>query len=102
MKIVMAMIVALTLPSATLANEDPSIVCLTAARRFMSFYIEEAKGTRHEAQIAGAIKKAGSLDKKMVEVASEMTEDKCALMMAMPDSSLRALAVSSLPERNGK
>lgn len=102
MRIIMTLAVALALPSPTLADASPSVICLTATRRFMSFYIEEAKGTRHEEQIAGAIKKAGSLDKKMVEVASEMTEDKCTLMMAMSDSALRALAISSLPERNGK
>lgn len=85
-----------------LATSGPSPTCIAAAHRFTSFLIEEAKGTRHEAQIEASTQAAGGLDKKVQEIAASMSEDRCAFILAAPDSTVRALAAAALPERNGK
>ncbi|KQS90320.1 hypothetical protein ASG50_07650 [Rhizobium sp. Leaf386] len=85
-----------------LASAEPSASCVAAAHRMTAFLIEEAKGTRHERQIEVAITKAGGYDRRVREIAATMTEDRCAILLAMPDSSVRALAIATLPERNGK
>ncbi|MGO7148971.1 hypothetical protein ACCS52_26405 [Rhizobium ruizarguesonis] len=64
--------------------------------------VAEAKGTRHEAQIRQAAEKAGGMDKSIAGMAATMDANKCAFLLTAPDSSLRALAITSLPERNGK
>lgn len=85
-----------------IAAAGPSEACVAASHRFMTFLIEEAKGTRHEAQINESIAKAGGFDKMAMKAAEEMGEEKCAFILAAPDSTVRALAVSALPERAGK
>jgi hypothetical protein len=80
----------------------PSTDCLAAAYRFVGFLQVEAKGTRHEEQIAAAIRKAGGLEKRVEEIASAMDEAKCKFLLTAPDSTIRALAIATLPERNGK
>ncbi|MGO7921989.1 hypothetical protein ACC755_22815 [Rhizobium ruizarguesonis] len=42
------------------------------------------------------------MDKSIAAMAATMDEKKCAFLLTAPDSSLRALAITSLPERNGK
>jgi hypothetical protein len=91
-------IAALTL----VASSTPSTECLAAARRFTEILVAEAKGTRHETQIRQAAEKAGGMDKSIAAMAAAMDEKKCAFLLTAPDSSLRALAITSLPERNGK
>ncbi|RVK76002.1 hypothetical protein CN157_16035 [Sinorhizobium meliloti] len=91
-----------TLAIIVLAASGPSPTCIAAAHRFTSFLIEEAKGTRHEAQIGASTEAAGGLDKKVQEIAASMSEDRCAFIIAAPDSTVRALAIAALPERNGK
>jgi hypothetical protein len=81
---------------------QPSDICIAAAQRVMPFLIEEAKGTRHQAQIETAIRKAGSKDKAAVGVAAGLKPDQCAFLIVAPDSTIRALAISMLPERSGK
>jgi len=97
LKILMAM----SLAVAPAAAAETSATCTTAASRTAAFLIEEAKGTRHEAQIAGAIaaKGYGSI---IETIAAGLTEDQCALLFAAPDSTLRAMAITMLPERMGK
>ncbi|MGH0257050.1 hypothetical protein NKY39_15980 [Sinorhizobium meliloti] len=75
--------------------------CLAAAHRIFAFVEQEAKGTRHEAQMAAAIKKKdkGSL---VAELAAGLNSDQCAFLMIAPDSTIRALAKAALPERNGQ
>lgn len=85
-----------------LASAPASTTCVAAAHRMVGFLVEEAKGTRHEAQINGAIAKAGGRDKRVVEVAGGLSEAQCAFLLAAPDSTVKALAISMLPERAGK
>lgn len=88
--------------AAMLIAAGPSEACVAASHRFTAFLIEEAKGTRHEAQINASIANAGGLDKLVVKAAAAMEEEKCAFLLAAPDSTVRALAISALPERAGK
>ncbi|RVJ19424.1 hypothetical protein CN184_21060 [Sinorhizobium medicae] len=85
-----------TLAIIVLATSGPSPTCIAAAHRFTSFLIEEAKGTEASTQAAGG------LDKKVQEIAASMSEDRCAFILAAPDSTVRALATAVLPGRNGK
>lgn len=85
----------------TVASE-PLTICLTAARRMMMFIAEEARGTRHEAQIRSSTERVGGLEKAVVALAATLDLNQCTFIVAAPDSTLRALAISSLPERNGK
>jgi hypothetical protein len=91
-----------TLALIVLASTSPSPTCLAAAHRFTTFLIEEAKGTRHESQMRVAMETAGGRDQKVREIAATMPEDRCAFILSLPDSTVRALAISTLPERNGK
>ncbi|WP_430262075.1 hypothetical protein [Neorhizobium sp. DAR64862/K0K3] len=86
---------------AVLALSTPSTACLAAAHRYLGFLIQEAKGTRHEAQIQRSTTEAGGLDKKATELAQTLPETQCAFLFSAPDSTLRALAISNLPERSG-
>jgi hypothetical protein len=85
-----------------LASAPASAPCLAATYRMMGFLIEEAKGTRHEAQIADAIAKAGGKDKRAAEMSGSLSEEQYAFILGAPDSAVRALAISMLPERSGK
>ena len=87
--------------AAVVLASSPSPSCLTAARRMTEFMIQEAKGTRHESQIAEQIDKAGGLDNAVVQIAGTMEEDACAFLIAAPDSAVRAMAIANLPERSG-
>jgi len=91
-----------TLAVIVLASSGPSATCLAAAHRFTAFLVEEARGTRHEKQIADSISAAGGMDAKARQIAAGMTADKCAFILAAPDSSVRSLAIATLPERAGK
>lgn len=91
-----------TLIATMLASAQPSTTCVAAAHRMMGFVLEEAKGTRHEGQIQKSIDDAGGIDKKLATVAAGMSSAQCAFLLAAPDSSVRALAISTLPERSGK
>jgi len=42
------------------------------------------------------------MDAKARQIAAGMTADKCAFILAAPDSSVRSLAIATLPERAGK
>lgn len=84
---------------ATPAAADQS--CLVAAHRVLGFLRDEAKGTRHEAQIANSIKAKGE-GSVVAGIAAGLTSDQCALLILAPDSTVRALAISMLPERNGQ
>ena len=84
-----------------LSMAQASPTCVAAASRMTEFIILEAKGTRHEQQISEAIRKKGGKDKAVAALASGMDEDKCAFILAAPDSTIRALAISTLPERTG-
>lgn len=88
--------------SVVLIAGTPSEACIAAAHRLSGFLVEEAKGTRHEAQIRAAAEKAGGMDKRVVEIAQGMGEAECAFLLTAPDSAVRALAISALPERNGQ
>ena len=76
-------------------------VCDAAANRLMGFTIEEARGTRHERQIADSIAQKGR-GAVVAAMAAGLTGDQCAYIMAAPDSAVRAMAIASLPERNGR
>lgn len=91
-------IAALTLVAAS----TPSTECLAAARRFTEFLAAEAKGTRHEQQIRQATEKAGGKSRTIAEIAAILEPAMCNFLLTAPDSSLRALAITSLPERNGE
>ncbi|MDX0977438.1 hypothetical protein BMJ35_18205 [Sinorhizobium medicae] len=71
-----------TLAIIVLAASGPSPTCVAAAHRFTSFLVE--------------------FDKKVQELAASMDEDRCAFILAAPDSTVKALAIAALPERNGK
>lgn len=86
---------------AALALSAPSTACLAAAHRYLGFLIQEARGTRHEAQIQQSTTEAGGLDKKAAQIAKTLPETQCAFLFSAPDSTLRALAISNLPERSG-
>lgn len=75
--------------------------CTAAVHRLLGFLKEEAVGTRHEAQIKESIEQNGE-GTLVSELASEMTEDQCAMILIAPDSTVRALAISMLPERSEK
>lgn len=84
------------------AAQEPSTICIAAAHRIMPILIQEAQGTRHEAQIAGSIADRGGQDKAAADLAATLKEDACAMLVVAPDSTLRAFAISMLPERAGK
>jgi hypothetical protein len=67
----------------------------------VAFVKEEARGTRHEAQIAATVaaKGEGAL---VSQFAATIPDDQCAYLLTAPDNVLRAMAIASLPERNGK
>jgi hypothetical protein len=83
------------------ATADDSATCAAAAHRFVAMVTAEAKGTRHEAQIAAANKDKGEAA-AIAEFRESLNEDHCAFLMLAPDSTIRALAIAALPERNGK
>ncbi|MDI7923427.1 hypothetical protein [Ferirhizobium litorale] len=95
------MISALVLAAATV-TAFPSQECVAAAHRVMGFLIEEANGTRHEEQIANKIEEAGSADKAAVDLAATLVPGQCVFIITAPDSTVRALAISMLPERQGQ
>lgn len=94
-------LLSLAVPALPAFADDDEATCLAAAHRIFAFVEQEAKGTRHEAQMAAAIKKKdkGSL---VAEMAAGLNSDQCAFLMIAPDSTIRALAIAALPERNGK
>lgn len=65
------------------------------------FIVEEAAGTRHEAQIAASIEAKGGIDAAVVEMAGNLDAGQCAFLVVAPDSTVRALAIATLPERQG-
>lgn len=85
-----------------IAAAGPSEACLAASHRFVTFIIEEAKGTRHQAQIEATMKTAGGFDEMVATSAAAMKDEHCAFLLAAPDSTVRALAISALPERAGQ
>lgn len=99
MRFALAFAVAFFAPA--VAAAEPSSACLAAAHRMVAFVTEEAKGTRHEAQIAATVaaKGEGALVSQFAET---IPPDQCAYLLVAPDSVLRAMAIASLPERNGK
>ena len=102
MRTVMTLAVLLSLASTVLADGEPSAICLAASHRVMAFVDEAARGTRHEKQINQRREIAGGQAKMIRHLASTLDEDKCAYLMTAPDSAMRALALSMLPERNGE
>jgi hypothetical protein len=87
---------------ALIAAAQPSDICMAAAHRVSVFLIEEAKGTRHEKQIQESIQAAGNLDSLVAQIAAVLQEDQCAFLLTAPDSTVRAMAISMLPERSGR
>lgn len=85
-----------------MAGASPSSVCVAAAHRYFAFLSQEAKGTRHEKQIAASVTRNGSVDAAVVEIAKGLTDDQCTYIIAAPDSAIRAMAKATLPERQGK
>lgn len=85
-----------------ISSSAPSVECLAAARRMSAFMLQEAKGTRHEQQILRSYEKAGGVDKAIAAMAAKMKPDACNFIMLAHDSTIRALAVGMLPERNGE
>lgn len=75
--------------------------CTAAAHRVLAFVLEEAKGTRHEAQIAETIRTKGE-GKAVSEIAALIEGNQCDFLLIAPDSTVRALAITMLPERNGQ
>jgi hypothetical protein len=71
----------------------PSETCIAAAHRLTGFLVGEANGTRHEAQIRDSAEKAGGTQ--------GIDEEKCAFLLVAPGSTVRALVIAALPERNG-
>lgn len=94
------LIVAATLVTTSAAAQEDNALCLAAAHRFQDHYEREAEGTRHEAQIAAAYERYGSKGAAIREVAKTFSDDECALILAAPDSTVRAMAIAGLPERN--
>ncbi|WP_234841306.1 hypothetical protein [Sinorhizobium meliloti] len=93
-------IAALALLTAPPAFADKQL-CRAAAHRIVEFAKEEAKGTRHEAQIANAIKKKGEAY-LINEMAGGLNPDQCAFLIIAPDSTVRAIARAAMPARSGK
>jgi hypothetical protein len=83
------------------ARGEPSTDCVAASARLLAFVIAEAKGTRHEAQIAQSIAAKGEASVRAA-FAKTIAPDQCAFLLIAPDSTLRAIAIASLPERNGQ
>lgn len=75
--------------------------CTASAHRVLAFMKEEAKGTRHEAQIQSSIEQHGE-GPLVAQVASTLSVDECSFLLVAPDSTIRAMAISMLPERNGE
>lgn len=98
---VIASLIVLTI-SPALAQVAPrsSSPCDVGVARLYGFLIEEAKGTRHEAQIESSIE-ADGMGSAISAIAATMTDDQCAYLMVAPDSALRAMAITMLPERMG-
>lgn len=90
--------VAIACLSCQIARADE---CTAAAHRVLGFLKEEAKGTRHEAQISETISAKGE-GPLIAQVASSLSSDQCTFLLIAPDSTVRALAISMLPERNGE
>jgi len=67
----------------------------------LGFLKEEARGTRHEQQIRESIEAKGE-GPMIAQVASSLSSDQCTFLLIAPDSTVRALAISMLPERNGE
>lgn len=84
-----------------LAAASPSTACIAAAERMLVFMVQEAVGTRHEAQFKGSMGTPEARAAKLREIAGNLNDDQCAFLLAAPDSTIRALAVSALPERGG-
>lgn len=87
---------------ATPAACQPSAACLAAAQRFTAFIREEAKGTRHARQIDEAIARNGGANAASKAAAEKLSPDQCAFILSAPDSTVRAMAIATLPERNGQ
>lgn len=96
--LVVLVLAALVASSGAHADDE----CVAAARRITAFLIEEAKGTRHEAEIQSTIEQHGSSENAIVELAKTFDPDECAFVLAASDSTIRTLAISMLPDRNGQ
>lgn len=81
---------------------EPSVVCMAAVRRLVKVMEVEAKGTRHEAQIAEANQRSGGRDATVRELAATLSEDQCDKLAIAPDAIVREMAIGMLPERQGK
>ncbi|KFB10367.1 hypothetical protein [Nitratireductor basaltis] len=75
--------------------------CRAAAHRVFPVLVEEAKGTRHEAQIAASIAENGE-GATIAGIAATLTDEQCGFLLTADDSTIRAIAISMLPERNGE
>lgn len=91
----------ITIFSAFILASSPDPLCVAAAQRMTAFMIEEAEGTRHQAQIEESIDKAGGIDALAVQIAGTMKPESCAFLISAPDSAVRSLAISALPQRLG-